>query len=109
MQSYLGGGASSPYAAACANLVACLNAGVIPTTATYQQRARDYLQFMTYGLPSVGRTDLAPVVPAEAHYLIATRYPYLSTDQLNEILYTTETASGVPLDNGSGWARSMRR
>lgn len=105
MQSYLGGGGSSPYAAACVDLIACLSSGVIPTASTYAQQASAYLQFMTYGLPSVGRTDLPPVVPAEAHYLIATRYPYLTTDQLNEILYTTETASGVPLDNGSGWAR----
>jgi outer membrane autotransporter protein len=105
MQTYFGGGASSPYAAACANLVACLNGGVIPTAATYNQQAQAYLQFLTYGLPSVGATNLAPVVPAEAHFLIATRYPYLSTAQLDEILYTTELPSGVPLDNGSGWAR----
>lgn len=105
MQAYFGGGASSPYAAACANLLACLNAGVIPTAATYTQQAQSYLQFLTYGLPSIGRIDLAPVVPAEAHFLIATRYPYLNTAQLNEILYTTELPSGVPLDDGSGWAR----
>jgi outer membrane autotransporter protein len=105
MQAYLGGGASSPYAAACADLVACLNRGVIPTAATYNQQAQAYLQFLTYGLPAVGDTTLAPVVPAEAHFLIATRYPYLTTAQLDEILYTTELPSGVPLDDGSGWAR----
>jgi outer membrane autotransporter protein len=105
MQAYLGGGASSPYAAACVDLVACLNSGVIPTAATYAQQAQSYLQFLTYGLPSVGDTTLAPVVPSEAHFLIATRYPYLTTAQLDEILYTTELPSGVPLDDGSGWAR----
>lgn len=105
MQAYLGGGASSPYAAACANLIACLNNGTIPTAATYNQQAQAYIQFLTYGLPSVGDTTLAPVVPAEAHFLIATRYPYLTTAQLDEILYTTELPSGVPLDDGSGWAR----
>ena len=105
MQAYLGGGASSPYATACADLVACLNSGVIPTATTYNQQAQTYLQFLTYGLPSVGDTTLAPVVPAEAHFLIATRYPYLTTAQLDEILYTTELPSGVPLDDGSGWAR----
>jgi len=106
MQTYFGGGGSSPYAAACiADLVACLKSGQIPTAATYTQQAQAYLQFLTYGLPSVGDTTLAPVVPAEAHYLIATRYPYLNTAQLNEILYTTELPSGVPLDDGSGWAR----
>jgi outer membrane autotransporter protein len=106
MQTYFGGGGSSPYAAACiADLGACLKSGQIPTAATYTQQAQSYLQFLTYGLPSVGDTTLAPVVPAEAHYLIATRYPYLSQAQLNEILYTTELPSGVPLDDGSGWAR----
>jgi outer membrane autotransporter protein len=105
MQAYFGGGASSPYAAACADLVACLNSGAIPTAATYTRQSQSYLQYMTYGLPSVGATNLAPVVPAEAHYLIATRYPYLDTAQLDEILATTELPSGAPLDDGSGWAR----
>ncbi|AVT81744.1 autotransporter domain-containing protein [Rhodopseudomonas palustris] len=105
MQTYLGGGGSSPYAAACANLVACLSGGVIPTATSYQQQAQAYRHFLTYDLPSVGPTDLAPVVPAEAHYLIATRYPYLTTAQLDEILATTELPSGGPLDNGTGWAR----
>lgn len=105
MQAYFGGGASSPYAAACTDLVACLNNSVIPSASTYNQQAQRYLQALTYGLPSVGATDQAPVVPAEAHFLIATRYPYLNTAQLNEILYTTSLPSGVPLDDGSGWAR----
>lgn len=78
---------------------------MIPSAATYTQQAQNYLQFLTYGLPSVGATNLAPVVPAEAHFLIATRFPYLSVAQLNEILYTTELPSDVPLDDGSGWAR----
>ena len=60
---------------------------------------------MTYNLPSVGPTTLAPVVPADAYVLIQTRFPYLSVDQLNEILATTELPSGGALDNGTGWAR----
>ena len=56
-------------------------------------------------MPSVGPTDLAPVVPADAHFLIDTRFPYLSPAQRNEVLATTELPSGGPLDNGSGWAR----
>jgi autotransporter-associated beta strand protein len=105
MQTYLGGGGSSPYAAACANLVACLGNGTIPTEAAYAQAAQNYAYYLTYDLPSVGPTNLAPVVPADAYVLIETRFPYLSVDQLNEILATTELPSGVPLDNGSGWAR----
>ncbi len=105
MQAYLGGGGSSPYAAPCANLVACVNHGVIPTAATYTQAGLNYVQFLTYGLPSVGDTTLAPVVPSEAPWLIATRFPYLSVAQLNDVLATTELPSGGPLDNGTGWAR----
>jgi len=105
MQAYLGGGGASPYATACANLAACLGNGTIPTAAAYAQAAQNYAYDLTYDLPAVGPTNLAPVVPTDAHVLIATRFPYLSVDQLNAILATTELPSGGALDNGSGWAR----
>jgi subtilase-type serine protease len=106
MQAYLGGGGSSPYAAACAgNVAGCIAGGTIPTAANYAQQIRVYTNDLTYGLPSVGDTTLAPVVPSGAAVLIATRFPYLSTAQLNQILATTELPSGVPLDDGTGWAR----
>ncbi|MGO9772559.1 MAG: autotransporter domain-containing protein [Roseiarcus sp.] len=105
MQSYLGGGGASPYAAACANLAACLGNGTIPTAAAYTQAAQNYTYDLTYDLPAVGPTNLAPVVPADAYVLIETRFPYLSVDQLDAILATTELPSGGALDNGSGWAR----
>jgi subtilase-type serine protease len=106
MQGYLGGGGSSPYAVACAgNVAACIAGGTIPTAATYAQQIQAYTTYLTYGLPSVGDTTLAPVVPADAHWLIATRFPYLSTAQLSDILATTELPSGGPVDNGTGWAR----
>ena len=106
MQSYLGGGDSSPYAAQCAgNVAACAATGAIPSAATYAQQIQAYATYLTYGLPSVGDTTLAPVVPADAHWLIATRFPYLSATQINDVLATTELPSGGPLDNGSGWAR----
>jgi subtilase-type serine protease len=106
MQAYLGGGGSSPYAAACAGSVAaCAATGAIPSAAKYAQQIRAYTNDLTYGLPSVGDTTLAPVVPSGASVLIATRFPYLSTAQLNDVLATTELPSGVPLDNGAGWAR----
>lgn len=108
-QAYLGFGGSSPYAAACGGSVsataACVASRVIPSAATYTQALQTYTQYLTYGLPSVGDTTLAPVVPTDAHLLIATRFPYLSAAQLDDILYTTELPSGVPLDNGTGWAR----
>ena len=110
MQNYLtlaglGDGGASPYAAACANLAACLGNGTIPTAAAYTQAAQNYAYDLTYDLPAVGPTNLAPVVPADADVLIETRFPYLSVDQLDEILATTELPSGGALDNGSGWAR----
>ncbi len=104
-QAGLGGGGASPYAAACANLAACLGNRTIPTAAAYTQAAQNYAYYLTYDLPAVGPTNLAPVVPADAHVLIETRFPYLSVDQLDEILATTELPSGGALDNGSGWAR----
>ena len=60
---------------------------------------------LTFGLPSVGETDLPMGVPPEAPYLLATRFPYLDLDQIAEILRTTALPSGVVLDNGNGWAR----
>jgi outer membrane autotransporter protein len=104
-QAGLGDGGASPYAAACANLADCLGNGTIPTAATYAQATQNYAYYLTYDLPAVGPTNLAPVVPADAHVLIETRFPYLSVAQLDDILATTELPSGGALDNGSGWAR----
>ncbi len=106
MQSYLGGGGSSVYAAACAgNVAACVANGTIPSAASYAQQSQNYTNFLTFGLPSVGDTTLSPIVPAGAAALIATRFPYLSAAQLNQVLATTELPSGGPIDNGTGWAR----
>ena len=59
----------------------------------------------TYGLPSIGPTNAAAVVPQNAQLLIASRFPYLSSAQLVDVLATTELPSGGPLDDGSGWVR----
>ncbi len=104
-QAGLGDGGASPYAAACANLAGCLGNGTIPTAAAYTQAVQNYAYYLTYDLPAVGPTNLAPVVPADAYVLIETRFPYLSVAQLDDILATTELPSGGALDNGSGWAR----
>ena len=106
MQAYLGGGDSLPFAAPCAAGVAtCIANGVIPTAAQYSQASQNYIKFLTYGFPSVGPTDVAAVVPTDAHVLIATRFPYLSQSQLDDVLASTELPSGGPIDNGAGWAR----
>ena len=106
MQAYFGGGGSSPYATACGgNVAACVAGGAIPSAAKFGQQIRAYTNDLTYGLPSVGDTTLPPAVPPGASVLIATRFPYMNTAQLNQVLATTELPSGVPLDNGTGWAR----
>ncbi len=106
MQGYLGGGGSSPYAAPCAgNVAACVAGGVIPSAAAYTRQIQTYTSDLTYGMPSIGDTTLPPVVPSGAAALIATRFPYLSAAQRDQVLATTELPSGVPLDDGSGWAR----
>lgn len=64
-----------------------------------------YTQRLTYGLPLSGPSDLPPVVPAGAEVLLKTRFPYLDEGQRRDVLATTELPSGVPLDDGSGWAR----
>ncbi len=86
-------------------MAGCIAGGTIHSAATYAQQIQAYTHDLTYGLPSVGDTTGAPVVPSGAYALIATRFPYLSTAQLNQVLATTELPSGVPLDDGTGWAR----
>ncbi len=106
LQDYLGSGGQSFYAAACsADVGACIRAGVIPSPEIFEEERQDYRTLLTYDLPTVGPTDLEPVVPIGAEILLATRFPYLSGDQRRAVLETTEIASGSPLDDGSGWAR----
>ncbi|MET0428604.1 MAG: autotransporter domain-containing protein [Microvirga sp.] len=82
-------------------IAACLaNGSIAPSGGSSSS-----LDLLTYGLPSVGPTNLAPVVPLGAEVLLATRFPYLTSLQRRDVLASTELPSGVPLDNGSGWAR----
>ncbi|GAB5468897.1 MAG: autotransporter domain-containing protein [Rhodospirillales bacterium] len=106
LRAYLGSGGDSPYAAACsADVGACIRDGAIPSPETFEKEREDYRFLLTYGLPPVGPTELAPVVPEGAEILLATRFPYLSKEQLRTVLATTQIPSGAALDDGSGWAR----
>lgn len=106
LEDALGASAVNPVHAACrADVEACIANGVVPTAEEYRVAREDATWYLTYGLPSVGATDLAPVVPEHAEELIRSRFPYLSDEQLRDVLASTELPSGVPLDNGSGWAR----
>ncbi|MCH3084348.1 phospholipid phosphatase, partial [Listeria monocytogenes] len=40
-----------------------------------------------------------------SNLLIASRFPYLSSQQQLDVLTSTMMPAGVPLDDGSGWAR----
>lgn len=71
----------------------------------YQQDKQQYLKETAFNFTPTGDTSKAPVVPRNAEVLIETRYPYLSVEQRRQIFASTETASGGPLDNGSGYDR----
>ncbi len=87
------------------SIAACAASGEPDRFSTKAQNKADYTYRLTYGLGSVGRTDLAPVVPEGAEVLLSTRFPYLNAAQRRDVLATTELPSGGPLDDGSGWAR----
>jgi outer membrane autotransporter protein len=105
LRGSIAGGVPTPYAGCATNVAACIANGTFPTAAQFTAASQAYAALTNYGLPSTGPTDLAPVVPANAELLIASRFPYLSASQRRDVLASTELPSGAPLDNGSGWAR----
>jgi outer membrane autotransporter protein len=69
----------------------------------YERNKSFYNYTKYYGFEAIGATDQAMVVPDNAEYLIKSRYPYLSTAQLREIIRTTADPSGQVLDDP--WSR----
>jgi autotransporter-associated beta strand protein len=60
----------------------------------------------TYGLPRIGASDSAPVVPKGAEVLLETRLPYLDAAQRRVVLKSTALASGYPImSDAEGWGR----
>ncbi|HEV7544898.1 MAG TPA: autotransporter domain-containing protein, partial [Reyranella sp.] len=94
-----------PYASCASNVAACIANGTFATAAQFSAANQAYALQATYGLPSIGPTNAAAVVPQNAQLLIASRFPYLISAQLVDVLATTELPSGGPLDDGSGWVR----
>ena len=88
-----------------ASVATCAATNATDRFSNKAQDKADFIYRLTYGLPAVGPVNLAPVVPAGAEALIATRFPYLSAAQRRDVLASTEIASGQALDDGSGWAR----
>lgn len=91
------------------SIASCILSGATDRFSNYQQNRADYTHQLTYGLPSVGSTDLPMIVPKGAEVLLASRFPYLDADQRREVLATTGLPSGAPLDNSApqfqGYAR----
>ena len=105
LRGAIAGGVPTPYAGCITDVAACIANGTFPTAAQFTAANQSYAALTNYGLPTTGPTNLAPVVPANAGLLIASRFPYLTPGQWNDVLASTELPSGAPLDNGSGWAR----
>ncbi|CAD6005835.1 phosphatase PAP2 family protein [Agreia sp. COWG] len=65
-----------------------------------------YTSRLTYGLPRVGDTTKAAVVPKGAEVLLETRLPYLTADERRWVLQSTALGSGYALlDDSEGWGR----
>jgi outer membrane autotransporter protein len=96
---------AGPYAGCAGNVAGCISSGVFPTAAQFAAANTAYAALATYGLPSLGPTDLPPVVPTNAELLLQSRFPYLPDSQIRDVLASTELPSGGPLDDGSGWVR----
>lgn len=97
--------AAVPYASCASNVAGCIAGGVFPGASQFAAANQAYADLATYGLPSVGATNLAAVVPVNAELLLTSRFPYLSNAQIRDVLATTELPSGGPLDDGTGWVR----
>lgn len=97
----------TPYATCISQMASCISAGnVFPTAAQFTANNAAYIQLINYGLPSVGSTTDAPIVPTNSHLLLVSRFPYLSAEQIRDVIATTELPSGAPLDDhATGWAR----
>ncbi|MFD9900331.1 autotransporter domain-containing protein [Mesorhizobium sp. NPDC059025] len=91
------------------SIASCILSGATDRFSNYQQNRADYTHQLTYGLPSVGPTDLPMIVPQGAEVLLASRFPYLDADQRREVLATTGLPSGSPLDNSAPQFRGYAR
>lgn len=83
----------------------CIDSSTEDRFSDADENETDYTYWLTYGMDPIGDTTLDPVVPEGAEVLIASRFPYLTDDQLVDVLASTELSSGYVFDDGSGWAR----
>lgn len=72
----------------------------------YAADKAEYRKRLTYGFTRSGGKTVPATVPKGAEALLRTRLPYLSDDQIREVLRTTALPSGYPLlDDAEGWGR----
>jgi autotransporter-associated beta strand protein len=65
-----------------------------------------YRKRITYGFSQTGEKGVEPTIPEGAETLLETKLPYLSSEQIRTVLYTTAVDSGYPvLDESNGWGR----
>jgi autotransporter-associated beta strand protein len=86
------------------------SAAATPTAADqyadYAADKAEYRRRLTYGFTRSGAKTIPAAVPKGAEALLRTRLPYLSDDQIREVLRTTALPSGYPLlDDAEGWGR----
>lgn len=106
IQTSLGNQLQVPYAQCASDVAGCIAAGAFPTAAQFTANNQAYVSSITYDLPPVGPTDGLAILPTNSYLLLTSRFPYLTVDQINAIILSTELPSGVPLDDfQTGWAR----
>jgi autotransporter-associated beta strand protein len=102
----LGALAAVPYAqCAGSNVASCIAQGTFPSASQLTAANQAYVTLTTYGLQGPVPTNSTNVAPTNSNVLIASRFPYLSAQQQLDVLTSTMMPAGVPLDDGSGWAR----
>lgn len=78
----------------------------LDTKEVHDNNKKIYGERMTYGFSKTGKSGMPVSVPAGAESILETRFPYLSKEQIREILFTTAIDSGYPvLDDSNGWGR----
>jgi uncharacterized protein with beta-barrel porin domain len=105
LQAATGSAPVSPYAACASALASCIAGGVFPTAGQLTAANQAYATLTTYGLQGPLPATSTTTAPANSNVLIASRFPYLSSQQQLDVLSSTMLPAGVPLDDGTGWAR----
>lgn len=87
-------------------VLAAATPAAVDQYADYAADKAAYRKRLTYGFTRSGATTAPATVPKGAEALLRTRLPYLSDDQIREVLRTTALPSGYPLlDDAEGWGR----